>query len=188
MGFDLCNHTLEIRESIWDSNSYNGNSLGNVRFHSLTLFALLGACDVTLGSFSWPATLQPLASIESPRLGLQHQKCSNYALTNLLFGLCGSAWLTNCLSFSLVPSRNSNTPLYPQSFESQQTCLDFLFFHCFHFRLTFYFIKELGNTSSVFKSNLTRCPIWHSSPWPLVKNTCLLVKKTHLINLVSLKK
>jgi len=29
---------------------------------------------------------------------------------------------------------------------------------------------------------------YHLNPWPLVKNTCLLVKETHLINLVSLKK
>jgi hypothetical protein len=41
-------------------------------------------------------------------------KCCNYALTNLLFGLCKSMceWL-NCLSIFLVPSRSSNTPLYP---------------------------------------------------------------------------
>jgi hypothetical protein len=59
IGFDPCNCTLKIRESIWDSNSQHGSSLGSVRVHSLTLFALLGACDVTHGSFSWPVTLQP---------------------------------------------------------------------------------------------------------------------------------
>jgi hypothetical protein len=31
----------------------------SVRVHSLTLFALLRACDVTPGCSSWPATLQP---------------------------------------------------------------------------------------------------------------------------------
>jgi hypothetical protein len=31
----------------------------SVRVHSLTLFALLGACDVAPGCPSWPATLQP---------------------------------------------------------------------------------------------------------------------------------
>jgi hypothetical protein len=56
LGFDPYNRILKIRESIWDSNSYNGSSLGNVRVHSLTLFALSGTCDVTPGFFSSPAT------------------------------------------------------------------------------------------------------------------------------------
>jgi hypothetical protein len=71
--FDPCNCALKIWESIWDSNSQHGNSLGSVRVHSLTLFALPKACDVTLGSLSWPATLQPLALVANPRLGLRHQ-------------------------------------------------------------------------------------------------------------------
>jgi hypothetical protein len=41
------NRALKILESIWDSNSHVGSSLGSVRVHSLTFFALLGACDVT---------------------------------------------------------------------------------------------------------------------------------------------
>jgi hypothetical protein len=57
MGFDPCNCALKIQESIWDSNY--GSSLGSARVHSLTLFALMGACDVILGPPSWPATLQP---------------------------------------------------------------------------------------------------------------------------------
>jgi hypothetical protein len=72
MGFDCYNCTLKIRESIWDSNSQHGSSLGSVRVHSLTLFALLGTCDATLGSFSWPVTLHPLAVVASPRLRLRH--------------------------------------------------------------------------------------------------------------------
>jgi hypothetical protein len=58
MGFDPCNHALKIWESIWESNSHNGSSLGSVRVHSFTLFALPGACDVTPGPPSWLATLQ----------------------------------------------------------------------------------------------------------------------------------
>jgi hypothetical protein len=57
MGFDPCNCPLKVQESIWDSNSQNRSSLGSVRVHSLTLFALPGACDVTPRSFSWPANL-----------------------------------------------------------------------------------------------------------------------------------
>jgi hypothetical protein len=57
MGFDPC--TLNIRESIWDFNSQNGSSLGSVRVHSLTIFALPRACEVSPRLLSWPATLQP---------------------------------------------------------------------------------------------------------------------------------
>jgi hypothetical protein len=32
-----------------------------------------------------------------------HQKCSNYALTNLLFRLCKSMWIIDRLSLILVP-------------------------------------------------------------------------------------
>jgi hypothetical protein len=71
MGFDPRNRTLKIWESIWDSNSQHGSSLVSVRVHSLTLFALPGACDVTPEFFSWPATLQSLALVASPRLGLR---------------------------------------------------------------------------------------------------------------------
>jgi hypothetical protein len=53
MGFNPCNRALKIWESIRNSNSYNGSSLRNVRVHSLTLFALPKACDVTLESFFW---------------------------------------------------------------------------------------------------------------------------------------
>jgi hypothetical protein len=72
MSFDPCNHALKIRESIWDSNSQHGISLVSVRVNSLTLFALLGACDVTPGCPSWLATLQALALVASARLGLRH--------------------------------------------------------------------------------------------------------------------
>ncbi len=71
MGFDPYNRTLKIRESICDSNSHNGSSLGSVRVHSLTLFALLGANDVTIASSFWLATSEPFALVTSPRLGLR---------------------------------------------------------------------------------------------------------------------
>jgi hypothetical protein len=43
----------------------------SVRVHSLTLFALPGACDVTPGSTYRPATLQPPCLGREPRLGLR---------------------------------------------------------------------------------------------------------------------
>jgi hypothetical protein len=67
MGFDPWNCTLKIWESFWDSNSQHGSSLGSVRVHALTLFALLGACEVTSGSPSWPATLQALCFGHEPK-------------------------------------------------------------------------------------------------------------------------
>ncbi len=36
--FEPCNRLLKIRESIWDSSSQNGSSIGSVKVHSLTFF------------------------------------------------------------------------------------------------------------------------------------------------------
>jgi hypothetical protein len=71
--FDPCNCTLKIRESFQDLNSQHGSSFGSVWVHSLTLFALPGACEVTLESSSWPATFQPFALVANPRLGLRQR-------------------------------------------------------------------------------------------------------------------
>jgi hypothetical protein len=68
MGFDPYHRALKIRESIWDSNSEHGNSLGSVRVYSLTLFTFPGASDVTLGPLFRSTTLP----WSRPRLGLQH--------------------------------------------------------------------------------------------------------------------
>jgi hypothetical protein len=67
MGFDPCDCTLKIRESFWDSNLQHGSSLGSVKVHALTLFALSKACEVTPGSPSWPATLQPFCLGREPK-------------------------------------------------------------------------------------------------------------------------
>jgi hypothetical protein len=76
--FDPCNRALKIWESFQDSNSQHGSSLGSVRVHARTLFALSGACEVTPGSSFRPATFQPLAFITSPRLGLRHFECVSF--------------------------------------------------------------------------------------------------------------
>jgi hypothetical protein len=81
MGFDPCNRTPKIRESFRDSNSQHGSSLVSVRVHSLTLFALPRACEVTPRSPSWPATLQPLALVTNPKLGLRHMYHYNWFQT-----------------------------------------------------------------------------------------------------------
>jgi hypothetical protein len=73
---------LTARNALWSfespfgtltlTNSQHGSSLGSVRVHSLTLFALPGACDMTPGSTYRPATLQPPCLGREPRLGLRH--------------------------------------------------------------------------------------------------------------------
>ncbi len=54
-----------------DSNSQNGSSLENVRVHSLT-FSFIPKLSY------WLATLQALALVVSPRLGLQHVYCNTF--------------------------------------------------------------------------------------------------------------
>jgi hypothetical protein len=74
LSFDLSKRSLKFRESFWDStltNSQHGSSLGSVRVHSFTLFALPGACDMTFGSTYRPAHLQPPCLGREPRLGLR---------------------------------------------------------------------------------------------------------------------
>ncbi len=45
-----------------------------------------------------------------------HQKCSNYALTNLLFSLCRSIWIIDLLATRCNPYPRALTcPFYPQS-------------------------------------------------------------------------
>jgi hypothetical protein len=85
MGFDPCNLALKIWESFWDSNSQHRSSLRSARVHSLTLFALLGACEMTLGSPFWPATLQP------PCLG--HEPKARVAII-LVIHHVSSCWAT----------------------------------------------------------------------------------------------
>jgi hypothetical protein len=62
-----------------------------------------------------------------------HQKCSNYALTNLLFNLCRSVWMIDLLVIRpSPPCRNFNTPLYPRSVANLRMYPNFLSFQCFH--------------------------------------------------------
>jgi len=72
MGSDLYNYSLKIQKSIKTPTPKMGVHLGMWRFipsHSLTF---LGAWDVTPGLPSWPATLQALALVASPKLRLRH--------------------------------------------------------------------------------------------------------------------
>jgi len=70
LGFDPCNHSLNIQESIETSTPKVGVHLGVWGFIPSHSLALSGAWNVTLGLHTWPAPLQVLALVTSPRLGL----------------------------------------------------------------------------------------------------------------------
>jgi hypothetical protein len=79
---------LKIWKSFWNSISQHGSSLGSVKVHALTLFALLGACEVTPGSPSWPTTLQPPCLGHEPkaRVATSWKMCNHkmwYIETNM---------------------------------------------------------------------------------------------------------
>jgi hypothetical protein len=72
MSFDPCNRSLKIRKSTETPTSKVGVPLGVRGFIPSHSFALPGAWNLTLGLPSWPALLQALALVASPRLGLRH--------------------------------------------------------------------------------------------------------------------
>jgi hypothetical protein len=79
-----------------------------------------------------------------------HQKCSDYALTNLLFGLCMSMWTIDLI---VILPKPSSTPLYLQSVANHGACPNSQSFHCFHpLGLTIESIKEFWGAST---------PIYH---------------------------
>ncbi len=77
------------------------------------------------------------------------QLCTNQLVVLVL---CRSVWMNDCLSFFLISSRSSSTPFYPQSATSQEACPNSLLGQYFHFRLTFEYIKELGNASIIIST------------------------------------
>jgi len=74
-------------------------------------------------------------------------KCSNYALTNLLFGLCRPMWISKLLINLPSPIlKLQHAPLPPKCCELGNVP-NLLLFRCFRFKLPFEFIKELGSAS-----------------------------------------
>ncbi len=76
MGFDPCIRPLKIWESIGTPIPTMGVHLGVWMFIPSHSFALPGTWDVIPRLPSWRATLQALALVASPRLGLQDHKYS----------------------------------------------------------------------------------------------------------------
>jgi hypothetical protein len=75
-----------------------------------------------------------------------HQKCSNYTLTNLLFGLCRSMWIIDMLVTRLSPHPGVLAPL-PLKCCKLGSVPQLLILHCFHIRIIVEFIRELGGAS-----------------------------------------
>jgi len=71
MDFDLYNCSLKIQKSIGIPTPKVGAPLGVWRFIPSRSFTLMGAWNVTPGLSFWPATLQALALVARPRLGLR---------------------------------------------------------------------------------------------------------------------
>jgi hypothetical protein len=72
-----------------------------------------------------------LVSLSLPVDRPSTQKCSNYALTNLLFGLCKSMWMIKCLSFILVSFWSFSTSLYPKVLRAREHAPTLYFFVVF---------------------------------------------------------
>ncbi len=71
MGLDPCNCSLRIQESTVTSTPKMGAHLGVWGFILSHSLALPGAWNVTPGLHTWPAPLQALTLVMSPRLRLQ---------------------------------------------------------------------------------------------------------------------
>ncbi len=106
MGFNPCNFSMKIRESIKTPIPKMGAHLGMWMFipsHSPTLS---GAWNVTPGLHSWPA------SFASPYFGREPKV---RVTTNLLFSLCRFVWIID----SLVTHFNSHPRARAHPFTSQ---------------------------------------------------------------------
>ncbi len=62
-----------------------------------------------------------------------HQRCSNYTLTNLLFGLCRSMWVIDLLVNLLSPHQSSSTPPLPLKCCKTRSAPKSFSFRCLHF-------------------------------------------------------
>jgi hypothetical protein len=76
MGFDPCNYSLKIRESIETPTLKVGTHLGVWGFIPSHFLTFPRTWDVTHGLPSWPTPLQTLALVVSSRLGLRQLGCT----------------------------------------------------------------------------------------------------------------
>jgi hypothetical protein len=80
MHVDPCNRHLNIWESIWESNSQNESSLGNVTVHALTPFCTPESTRCDSWAFFLAHNLANPALVASLRLGLRHTRCHGWGV------------------------------------------------------------------------------------------------------------
>jgi hypothetical protein len=96
-------------------------------------------------------------------------KCSDYALINLLFGLCKSVWIIELLVNLLSPHpRAPSHPSTPKVLRTREHALTPFPFNVFTFGLVVESIKELGGVSS----NLG-CKTWFENKGMVVSMNAL---------------
>ncbi len=99
-----------------------------------------------------------------------HQECSNYALTNLLFGLCKSMWIIDLLVIHPNPHPKAPTRLFtPELLWAKERTLTFFPSVVFTFGFKVESIKEFG-VSCIISSNF-------------VLNTIYIISHLHVIKI-----
>jgi len=107
------------------------------------------------GRWWLPPSLSPGESSKSI-----HQKCSNYALTNL-FGLCKSVWIIDLLVTHFNPHYEAPTcPCTPKLLQTRKRTPTPCPFDVFTFGLAVESMTELGGASLVHY--VCHVQIWHS--------------------------
>ncbi len=137
MNFDPCNRSLKIWKSIRTSTPEMGAHLGVWGFIPLHFPTLLGAWDVTLGLPSWPAPLQALALVVSPRLGLRHITMFKFERTFIELLLIWCTFLSLVLRFLEIVILVIEAMLF--NFKLRD--IDFL--HCIHQILLFLLVDSM---------------------------------------------
>jgi len=107
-----------------------------------------------------------------------HKKCFNYALINLLFGLCILIWIIDLLVNLCNPHPKAPTrPFCPKSVMNEGTYSNSFFFRCFHFRIHIWVFQGLWGASLKSKQKITLENIEHTMRSPMRRN-----EKTYELN------
>ncbi len=118
---------------LWSFGSPGG--LPSPNFGSVSFILTLSQSRVAIGRWWLPSSPGRGESCESVFVHGEsvHQKCSNYALSNLLSSLCRSVWVIDLLVTLPSPHLGAPTrPSTPQSFVSQGARPNSFYFPCFH--------------------------------------------------------
>jgi len=110
----------------------------------------LGTKNIIRGKWWLPPNLGHGGSLESvfARGLFVHQKCFNYTLTNLLFGLCRSMWLIDLLVIRPNPHPKALArPSTPKMLRAKEHIPTLYPCIVFSFGLILEFIKEFGGAS-----------------------------------------